>query len=100
MKLAPLNSLPAGGCLSVREATTHCQRCCDYRLRATIVNFHDPDALSGIHPGEDRRIKSRRQRRGYRRFFWIRRRQTRGGYFRGLAGVVLPIVVREDKDTV
>ena len=43
-------------------------------LRAPVVDFHQADASAVVQAGKQRRVKARRQRRGYGRFKVVGRR--------------------------
>src|ERR1700682_4406846 len=70
------------------------------RRRPAIVDFNETDATAVVPPREQRRVKPRRQCRGYARLQWVCRRQTRRGNYRRLSRVILPVVIRDEKRSV
>ena len=67
------------------------------RAFRAVVNFHQADAGAAVQSGEQSGIKARWQDCGYGSLEVVRRREPRGGDFRSLGRIVLPIVIGNEK---
>ena len=76
------------------------ERLLGLRPTTAIVNFHQPDARAVVQSRKQRRVKARRQRRRYTRLQWVCRREARSNQFRGLSGVVLPVVIGDEQRSI
>src|SRR5688500_7865187 len=70
------------------------------RLRSAIVDFDEAHPSSIVPSGEDRRVESRRQRRGNGGFPRIGGRQTSSGDLGGLRSIIRPVVIRSEESAI
>jgi hypothetical protein len=61
-----------------------------------VVDFYQPDACRAGLSGDDRRVRTRRQRGNDRRLTHCAQCNVEGLQLRGLAWVILPVVIETD----
>ena len=67
---------------------------------AEVVDFHNANAGSVVRSREQGRVRAGRKRGGQARLQRVCGRQTRGGQFRGLGGIILPVVIPQHERSV